>query len=104
MTYDLFKSVSPSLPPYNHHAHQALFSIANLPFVTLTTNVLLVMEVDGLVVSTNCIHLMQILMSVPPTMEDVNRCVITPLVDSTAAVGQATSWMGMDSTVVVSNN
>ena len=43
-------------------------------------------------------------MSVPPTMEDVNRCVIMPLVDSTAAVGQATYWMGMDSTVVVSIN
>jgi len=45
---------------------------------------------------------MQKPMSAPPTMEDVNRCVITPLVDSTAAVGQATSWMGMDSTVVTS--
>jgi len=47
---------------------------------------------------------MQKLMSVPPSMEDVNRCVIIPLVASTAAVEQATSWMGMDSTVVVSNN
>ena len=70
----------------------------------LTTNVLLVMGVDGLVLSTNCIHLMQILMSAPPTMEGVNRCVIIPLVASTAAVGQATCWMEMDSTVVVSNN
>ena len=50
------------------------------------------------------IHLMQTLMSVPPTMGDVNRCVLTPLAASTAAVGQATSWMGMDSTAVVSND
>ena len=47
---------------------------------------------------------MQTVMRVLPTMEDVNRYVIIPLVASTAAVGQATSWMGMDSTVVVSNN
>ena len=47
---------------------------------------------------------MQKPMSAPPTTEDVNRCVIIPLVASTAAVGQATSWMGMDSAVVVSNN
>jgi len=47
---------------------------------------------------------MQKPMSVPPTMEGVNRCVIIPLVASTAAVGQATCWKGMDSTVVVSNN
>jgi len=70
----------------------------------LTTNVLLVMGVDVLVLSTNGIHLMQILMSVPPTMEDVNRCVIIPLVASTAGVGQATCWMGMDSTAVVGSN
>ena len=50
------------------------------------------------------IHLMQTLMSVPPTMEDVSRCVLTPLVASTAAVGQATCWMGMDSTAMVSND
>jgi len=62
------------------------------------------MGVDVLVLSTNGIHLMQILMSVPPTMEDVNRCVIIPLVASTAGVGQATCWMGMDSTAVVGSN
>jgi len=39
---------------------------------------------------------MQILMSVPSTMEGVNTTVLIPLVASTAAVGQATSWMGMD--------
>jgi len=70
----------------------------------LTTNDLLVMGVDVLVLSTNCIHLMQILMSAPPTMEDVNRCVIMRLVASPAAVGQATCWMGMDSTAVVGSN
>jgi len=43
-------------------------------------------------------------MSVPPTTEGVNRCVIIPLVASTAAVGQATCWMGMDSTAMVGNN
>ena len=47
---------------------------------------------------------MQKPMIVPPTMEDVNRCVIIPLVASTAAVGQATCCMGMDSIAVVSNN
>jgi len=47
---------------------------------------------------------MQKPMSVPPTMEGVNRCVIIPLVASTAAVGQATCWMGMDSTAVVGSN
>ena len=39
---------------------------------------------------------MQILMSVPPTMEGVNTTVLMLLVASTAAVGQATSWMKMD--------
>jgi len=44
---------------------------------------------------------MQILMSVPPTMEGVNSTVLTPLVTSTAAVLQATCWMRMDSTAMV---
>ena len=44
---------------------------------------------------------MQILMSVPPTMEGVNSTVLTPLVASTAAVLQATCWMRMDSTAMV---
>jgi len=39
---------------------------------------------------------MQTLMSVLPTMEGVKATVLIPLVASTAAVGQATSWMGMD--------
>jgi len=39
---------------------------------------------------------MQILMSVPPTMEGVNSTVLTPLVASTAAVLQDTIWMRMD--------
>ena len=39
---------------------------------------------------------MQILMSVPPTMEGVNTTVLIPLVASTAAVGQTTSWTKMD--------
>ena len=48
------------------------------------------------------IHPMQILMSVPPTMEGVNSTVITPLVASTAAVLQDTiCWMRMDSTAMV---
>ena len=39
---------------------------------------------------------MQTLVSVLPTMEGVNTTVLIPLVASAAAVGQATSWMGMD--------
>ena len=48
-----------------------------------------------------CIHLMQTLTSVSPTMEDVNRDVVIPLAASTAAVGQATSWTWTDSTALV---
>jgi len=43
------------------------------------------------------VHLsIQTSMSVTPTMEVVNRCVIIPLVASTASAGQASSWIGMD--------
>ena len=45
---------------------------------------------------------MQILMSVPLTMEGVNTTVLIPLVASTAGVGQAMSWVGMDWTALVS--
>jgi len=41
------------------------------------------------------VFLLQMLMSVPPVMEDVDKSAITLLAASTAAVTLATSWMGM---------
>ena len=46
------------------------------------------------------LHL-QMWMSVPSIMEDVNRCAITSLVISTVPVDQAISWMKKEGTAVV---
>ena len=44
---------------------------------------------------------LQMWMSVSSTMEDVNRCAITPLAVSTVPVDQAISWMKMECPAVV---